>query len=207
MSLVERAQSLPSAAACWGAARASSPPPATPCRPWRQVLYAVEKSFAPVLYRGLVMDTVRGRSISRGWTSDHADGHLITGSVLRLAQTAEPEPADRLRALANGWSQGLDWSGQLPRLFGRPLGAGARPRPGEGGAGRLRPAGGARAGRSQAVSRNGPSGPSPARMGRRDRHVLEADLLLREHRRREPARLAHRLRHDLRLPRRTFEAP
>ncbi|WP_344883895.1 polysaccharide lyase 8 family protein [Nonomuraea antimicrobica] len=69
----------------------------------RVVLDAVERSFAPFVHDGLLMDTVRGRAVSRQEFSDGVAGHGLTGAVLLLAQSA-PEPyRSRFRELAKGW--------------------------------------------------------------------------------------------------------
>ncbi|MEV0622868.1 polysaccharide lyase 8 family protein [Nonomuraea sp. NPDC050404] len=72
--------------------------------PGRQVvLDAVERSFAPFIHDGLLMDTVRGRAASRQAFSDSVAGHGAIGAVLLLAQSA-PEPyRGRFRELAKGW--------------------------------------------------------------------------------------------------------
>ncbi|MFC4122379.1 polysaccharide lyase 8 family protein [Nonomuraea zeae] len=72
--------------------------------PGRQVvLDAVERSFAPFVHDGLLMDTVRGRAATRQAFSDSVAGHGLIGAVLLLAQDA-PEPyGSRFRGLAKGW--------------------------------------------------------------------------------------------------------
>ncbi|GAA3576968.1 polysaccharide lyase 8 family protein [Nonomuraea rosea] len=72
--------------------------------PGRQVvLDAVERSFAPFVHDGLLMDTVRGRAATRQAFSDSVAGHGVIGAVLLLAQGA-PEPyRSRFRGLAKGW--------------------------------------------------------------------------------------------------------
>jgi hyaluronate lyase len=72
--------------------------------PGRQVvLDAVERSFAPFIHDGLLMDTVRGRAASRQAFPDSVAGHGATGAVLLLARSA-PEPyRSRFRELAKGW--------------------------------------------------------------------------------------------------------
>lgn len=63
--------------------------------PWRVTdpahrnLYRwVQDAYEPVLYRGAVMDMVRGREASRPTSSDHAIGHQVVGSLLTLARFA-----------------------------------------------------------------------------------------------------------------------
>jgi hyaluronate lyase len=63
----------------------------------------VERSFAPFLHDGLLMDTVRGRAATRQTFSDAVAGHGAIGAVLLLAQGA-PEPyRSRFKELAKGW--------------------------------------------------------------------------------------------------------
>jgi hyaluronate lyase len=64
---------------------------------------AVTTSYAPVVCRGLVTDTVRSRSISRSYAPDAADGLQASLHVLRLALTAPTDQAARLRSVAKGW--------------------------------------------------------------------------------------------------------
>ncbi|WP_327588879.1 polysaccharide lyase 8 family protein [Nonomuraea sp. NBC_00507] len=67
------------------------------------VLDAVERSFAPFVHDGLLMDTVRGRAVTRQRFSDRVAGHAAIGAVLLLARCA-PEPyRGRFAELAKGW--------------------------------------------------------------------------------------------------------
>lgn len=63
---------------------------------------AVDVMLAPVVYDGLLMDSVRGRSISRS-AGDHGAGHSTSEIVLRLAKAADAETAARWRAMVKGW--------------------------------------------------------------------------------------------------------
>ncbi|MGW0994768.1 polysaccharide lyase 8 family protein [Streptomyces sp. NPDC002523] len=68
------------------------------------ILYeAVERSFGPVLFDGLMMDAVRGRAVSRERARDHTDGAVTVSYILQLADGAPPSYADRWRAAAKGW--------------------------------------------------------------------------------------------------------
>lgn len=72
--------------------------------PKTSVLYdAVERTFAPVVFDGLMMDAVRGRAISRERARDHNDGAAAVSHVLHLAAGAPDAYARRWRALAKGW--------------------------------------------------------------------------------------------------------
>ncbi|MFG2631164.1 polysaccharide lyase 8 family protein [Streptomyces sp. NPDC048473] len=68
------------------------------------VMYeAVERTFAPVIFDGLMMDSVRGRAISRERAGDHRDGATAIAAILLLATGAPAEYAGRWRALVKGW--------------------------------------------------------------------------------------------------------
>ncbi|MCX5339275.1 polysaccharide lyase 8 family protein [Streptomyces atratus] len=68
------------------------------------VMYeAVERTFAPVVFDGLMMDSVRGRAISRERAGDHRDGATAVAAILLLATGAPAEYAGRWRALVKGW--------------------------------------------------------------------------------------------------------
>jgi hyaluronate lyase len=72
----------------------------------RNVFAAVEGAFAPVVYRGAMMDMVRGREISRPYMQDHAAGHAAIRAILTLAQMAPPADALAMARLVKGWIQG-----------------------------------------------------------------------------------------------------
>ncbi|MFE7617152.1 polysaccharide lyase 8 family protein [Streptomyces sp. NPDC057496] len=68
------------------------------------VMYeAVERTFAPVVLDGLMMDSVRGRAVSRERAGDHRDGAAALAAILLLASGAPAGYADRWRALVKGW--------------------------------------------------------------------------------------------------------
>ncbi|MFF8653250.1 polysaccharide lyase 8 family protein [Streptomyces huasconensis] len=72
--------------------------------PKASVLYdAVDRTFAPVVFDGLMMDAVRGRAISRERARDHHDGAATLSHILHLASGAPEAYARRWRALAKGW--------------------------------------------------------------------------------------------------------
>ncbi|QNS03072.1 polysaccharide lyase 8 family protein [Streptomyces xanthii] len=64
---------------------------------------AVDRSFMPVLFDGLMMDSVRGRAVSRDRARDHTDGAVTVSYILQLAEGAPASYADRWRAAAKGW--------------------------------------------------------------------------------------------------------
>lgn len=67
------------------------------------ILDAPEKSFAPFIWNGRMLETVRGRAVSRQAERDYHDGFTTAGSLILLAtQMAEPY-ATTYRRLAKGW--------------------------------------------------------------------------------------------------------
>ncbi|MGW0683677.1 polysaccharide lyase 8 family protein [Streptomyces sp. NPDC002754] len=69
-----------------------------------KVLYeAVERSFVPVLFDGVMMDALRGRAISRERARDHTDGAATASFILQLADGAPQSYADRWRSTVKGW--------------------------------------------------------------------------------------------------------
>ncbi|MWA15012.1 polysaccharide lyase 8 family protein [Streptomyces sp. BA2] len=72
--------------------------------PKTSVLYeAVDRTFSPVVFDGLMMDAVRGRATSREKAPDHKDGAAAITNILQLANGAPAAYAERWRALAKGW--------------------------------------------------------------------------------------------------------
>ncbi|MGW7074578.1 polysaccharide lyase 8 family protein [Streptomyces sp. NPDC054866] len=72
--------------------------------PKTSVLYeAVDRTFSPVVFDGLMMDAVRGRATSREKAPDHKDGAAAITNILQLAGGAPAAYAERWRALAKGW--------------------------------------------------------------------------------------------------------
>lgn len=64
---------------------------------------AVEGSYAPLVYRGQMMDAVRGRAVSRQNERSFADGDGAIEAVLRLARAVDPTLATRWRGLCRQW--------------------------------------------------------------------------------------------------------
>lgn len=63
----------------------------------------VEDSFEPLIYKGAIMDSVKGRSISRAADTDHITGRSIIMTLLRLAQSAPPEQATKIKSMVKEW--------------------------------------------------------------------------------------------------------
>ncbi|MFF0018197.1 polysaccharide lyase 8 family protein [Streptomyces sp. NPDC005374] len=80
----------------------------------RIVLHSVERAYAPLIHDGLVMDSVNGRAISRGYLksddrhvlrSDHFHGQGIIAAVALLAGGASTEEQERWYGRIKGWIQ------------------------------------------------------------------------------------------------------
>jgi hyaluronate lyase len=65
----------------------------------------VTGSFAPLIYKGAMMDMVRGRAISRSTGTDHGAGHSAIGALLRISRFASADVAGPLRSLIKRWLQ------------------------------------------------------------------------------------------------------
>ncbi|MFI2858071.1 polysaccharide lyase 8 family protein [Paenibacillus sp. JSM ZJ436] len=63
----------------------------------------VQHSFAPFIFRGLMMEMVRGRELSRQTPGSHANVQAVAVASLQLAKAASPEPAAWLRSQAKQW--------------------------------------------------------------------------------------------------------
>lgn len=81
--------------------------------PGRQIILdSVENAYAPLLYDGLMMDSVSGRAISRGVLkqdtkgirqSDHTRGHQLVAAVALLGGGASEAERRRWNAMVRGW--------------------------------------------------------------------------------------------------------
>ncbi|GAA3390480.1 polysaccharide lyase 8 family protein [Streptomyces roseoviridis] len=76
------------------------------------VLDSVERAYAPLIYDGLMMDSVNGRAVSRGlpkdderriMRSDHFHGQGVIAAVALLAGGASQAERDRWHARVKGW--------------------------------------------------------------------------------------------------------
>ncbi|WP_433519232.1 polysaccharide lyase 8 family protein [Nonomuraea sp. CA-143628] len=63
----------------------------------------VDRSFAPFIFDGLMMDCVRGRQISVQGHRDHHSGEKAVESILTLLEAAPERYAERWRPLVKGW--------------------------------------------------------------------------------------------------------
>jgi hyaluronate lyase len=75
------------------------------------ILDAVDLTYAPFMYDGLVMDVVRGRFLSRQGETDHDAGHFITESVLRLIPVGSREQQKRWKSMVKGWIERETFAG------------------------------------------------------------------------------------------------
>lgn len=66
----------------------------------------VYKSFAPFLYKGVMMDMVRGREIARPATSDQIAGQYAMRAIIRLSQFAPPVHSLAYKRMLKYWLQG-----------------------------------------------------------------------------------------------------
>ncbi|HYW45554.1 MAG TPA: polysaccharide lyase 8 family protein [Bryobacteraceae bacterium] len=74
-------------------------------------------SFQPLIYRGAMMDMVRGREISRAGSGDHGAGHSTAAGILRLSQLAPAGPAAKMQSMVKEWlvnDTSRDWSAGVP---------------------------------------------------------------------------------------------
>lgn len=67
------------------------------------ILDAPERSFAPFIWNGRMMETVRGRAVSRERERDFHDGFATANSLLLLAGQLGAPYGPRYAALAKGW--------------------------------------------------------------------------------------------------------
>ncbi|MER6310716.1 polysaccharide lyase 8 family protein [Streptomyces sp. NPDC001657] len=81
--------------------------------PGRQIILdSVAHAYAPLLHNGLMMDSVNGRAISRGYLrnderrvlrSDHYHGHALIAAIALLGESASAAERDRWHAMIKGW--------------------------------------------------------------------------------------------------------
>ncbi|MEV6400243.1 polysaccharide lyase 8 family protein [Streptomyces sp. NPDC051907] len=97
--------------------------------PNRQIILdSVERAYAPLIYNGLMMDSVNGRAISRGYLrnderkvmrSDHFHGQELIAAIALLAEGASAAERERWHARVKGW---IERDEVTPILKGRQFG-------------------------------------------------------------------------------------
>lgn len=63
----------------------------------------VYNAYQPVMYKGAIMDMVRGREISRNYSQDHDAGHRVMQGILSLSRFAPPAQAGDFKQMLKGW--------------------------------------------------------------------------------------------------------
>ncbi|MFK7692420.1 polysaccharide lyase family 8 super-sandwich domain-containing protein [Paenibacillus sp. HJGM_3] len=63
----------------------------------------IRDSFEPLIYRGAIMDMVRGREIARPNTNDHTVGRNIVVGLLRVAEGAPADEKLRIKRMVKEW--------------------------------------------------------------------------------------------------------
>ena len=63
----------------------------------------VYDSFDPLIFKGSIMDMVRGREIARSTSSNHGVGHSIIGTVALLSLLADEADAKAYRSMVKSW--------------------------------------------------------------------------------------------------------
>lgn len=65
----------------------------------------VYDSFEPLIYKGAMMDMVRGRELSRHYAEDHIVGHETIQAIIRLAQSASETDSLLYKRMVKLWIQ------------------------------------------------------------------------------------------------------
>lgn len=63
----------------------------------------VYNTYQPLMYKGAMMDMVRGREISRNYSQDHDAGHTAMQGILLLSGIAPPAQAADFKQMLKGW--------------------------------------------------------------------------------------------------------
>ncbi|MDF2835533.1 MAG: hypothetical protein K0Q63_1173 [Paenibacillus sp.] len=66
---------------------------------WRWVYEA----YQPLIYKGAIMDNVRGREISREYAQDHDAGNAAIQSIVQLARIAPAQQAADFKSMVKAW--------------------------------------------------------------------------------------------------------
>ncbi len=69
------------------------------------ILKWVYDSFEPLIYKGAMMDMVRGREISRSGSGDHISGSNVIAAIIRGAQFAPSDDALAFKKMVKYWIQ------------------------------------------------------------------------------------------------------
>lgn len=64
---------------------------------------SIANSYAPLIYRGAVMDMVCGRGMSREEMGDHIHGHRMINSIIKLAEFAPELYSAGFKTIAKSW--------------------------------------------------------------------------------------------------------
>ncbi|WP_257345923.1 polysaccharide lyase family 8 super-sandwich domain-containing protein [Pseudalkalibacillus decolorationis] len=71
----------------------------------KNVYQWVFDSYEPLIYKGAMMDMVRGRAISRQNSSDHSAGRSLIIPILQLSEAAPPDVELRIKRMVKYWVQ------------------------------------------------------------------------------------------------------
>jgi hyaluronate lyase len=63
----------------------------------------VNESIVPLIYKGAMMDMVRGRAISRQQEQDHISGRGMIKNILRLSEVAPKDEAEYFKGIVKKW--------------------------------------------------------------------------------------------------------
>ncbi|CRK81180.1 polysaccharide lyase family 8 super-sandwich domain-containing protein [Neobacillus massiliamazoniensis] len=63
----------------------------------------VKESIEPLIYKGAMMDMVRGRAVSRQQEQDHISGRGMIKNISRLSEVAPPDEAAYLKSIVKKW--------------------------------------------------------------------------------------------------------
>ncbi|NOU66290.1 hyaluronate lyase [Paenibacillus sp. LMG 31461] len=77
----------------------------------------IYKSYQPLLYKGAMMDMVRGREIVRYTSQDREAGHYIMQGIIRLSQIAPTADASRLNSMIKYWIEAENQSTTLNKFY------------------------------------------------------------------------------------------
>ncbi|MHA6481994.1 polysaccharide lyase family 8 super-sandwich domain-containing protein [Paenibacillus sp. strain BS8-2] len=82
--------------------------------PDKQNVYQwIYNAYEPLIYKGAMMDMVRGREISRHYAQDHTEGHVAIRSILQLSDIASPTDATAFKRMVKYWMQNDTFSSLL----------------------------------------------------------------------------------------------